>query len=350
MKDNASLLFSNYILDGVQADCTPFESLYDCLDGNGTVDVPKGPFTDIVDEYLDKAPHTFEYDLRMAGVYAAKLARLSEDDKNLDINYPALSTISKINSVLLDAIFREGHFTLQDMLLMATWDWQRNRTGAMAAFWESTSAAGRYLFDLGIRLDRYFVEENRRACTFEVTFRNKMSRARKCPATMSTNPSNWLIYIPFGTQRLHLGGSAISRHIGHDGGVEMDLSDADYFMDCYEVVRELVEDGVITAGIPVGLGGLMTAAEKFRGKAGFDLNISGIMSAMGEKDPIKVLFSEMPGVLVEISDDDYDYLDAQMLLQEISYYPVGHPDSGMFGIHISRDDKFGIGSILASLI
>lgn len=350
MKDKTSLLFSNYILDGVQAECTPFESLYDCLDGNGTIDVPEGPFSDIVDEYLDKIPHTFEYDPDKAEEYAALLDASARNDKAVNVMYPSVSTIAAINSLLLDCIFKDGHFTLQDMLLMAKWDWQRDRTGAMAAFWESTWAAGNYLFDLGIKMDRYFVESNHWGCTFEVSHVNKISRTRKCPATMSGENDSWLIYIPFGTQKLHLGGSAISEIIGHDGGVEMDLSDADYFMDCYEVVRELVEDGVITAGIPVGRGGLMTAAHKFKGKAGFDMNIAGIMESTGEKDPIKVLFSEMPGVLVEIKDSDYDYVDAQMLLQEISYYPVGHPDTGMSGIHISRDGRFGIGGILASLI
>lgn len=349
MKDKVSPLFSQYILDGEKMEETPFSALYDCLDGNGTIDLPQGPFKNIVDEYFDKKPLSFDYDSTQIEAYMEKILRTPFNRKTVDTDYTVFWTKSAINSLLLDCIFREGHFSLQDMLLMAQWDWNYSPAGNMAAFYDSTVTAGHYLSDLGIKLDRYFIERNRRECRFELQLRNKISGRRKCPDTMGSDSSDWLIYIPFDNGRMNLGGSALSCIIGHGSGIEPELSDPDYFIDCYELVRELVEDGVITAGRVAGRGGLITAAEKFRGRNGFRMDIGGVMSAKGETDSIRVLFAELPGVLVQIKDSDYDYVDSQFLLQETAYFPLGHPDASMRGIEI-RASRAGVSGILESLL
>ena len=350
MKEKASALFSTYIIDGVQMEQTPFSALYDCLDGVGTVDMPQGPFENIVDEYMDKAPVTFSYDMDLWEDYVARILRTSFSKTKVDLSYPVIWTKNAINSVLLDTLFREGHFTLQDLLLMAKWDWNNAPAGNLAAFYDSTVSAGRYLFDLGVRLDRYFVEENRRGCFLDFSLRNRIPSRRICGDSMNPDPSDWLVYIPFENCRLHLGGSALSNVIARGCGAEMDFLDPDYFVDCYEVVREFMEDGIIVSGIPSGRGGLITAAEKFRARRGFDMDISGIMTARREVDPVKVLFAEMPGVLVQIRDADYDYVDSQLLLQEVAYFPLGHPDPQMQEIKVSTLGKDSISAILESLM
>lgn len=350
MKDKASPLFSQYIIDGVQMDETPFSALYDCLDGNGTVDTPDGPFEDIIDEYLDKKPASFHYNADDFESYVDKILRTSYSRKSVDLDYPVFWTRAAINALLLDNLFKDGHFTLQDSLLMARWDWNNDPAGNMAAFYDSTITAGHYLFDLGVRLDRYFVESNRSECRFEIENRGKISSKRKCPDIMIPNPDDWLMYIPFDNGRMNLGGSALSKISGHSCELEPDIQDPDYFIDCFELVRELVEDGVIVAGIPVGRGGLAVAAEKFRGRKGMSLEIGGIMSAKGGEDAVKVLFSETPGVLIQIHNIDYDYLDSQFLLQETAYYPVGHPDPDGHRINLGCKCDNGVAGILESLL
>lgn len=354
MKDIAAALFSHYILDGVRMEGTPFSALYDCLDGNGTIDTPDRKFPDIVDEYLDKSPTTLTYDSSKVEEYLAEILRTHFDRKAVDLDYPVIWTKAAIDSLLLECLFKDGHFTLQDIMLMAIWEWHDKAPGNMAAFYDSTVAAGNHLFDLGVKLDRYFVENSWKDCTLELSVRSRMSSRRKCSATMNTgglaDASDWIIYVPFESARLQLGGSALSKVLGQTGGAEMDLADPDYFIDCYEVVRELVEDGVVTAGASVGRGGLITAAEKFRGRAGFSIDIAKILSARGENDIIKLLFAEMPGVLLQIKDSDYDYVDSQFLLQEVAYFPLGHPDESMHCIRIDSNGTNSITSILESLL
>ena len=83
-----------------------------------------------------------------------------------------------------------------------------------------------------------------------------------------------------------------------------------------------------------------------------DLDISGIEQAYIETDSIRILFAEIPGVIIQISDDDYDYMDAQFLLQDIAYYPIGRPvpTSGQPHIRLSSSSRTGLSAILAALM
>ena len=115
-------------------------------------------------------------------------------------------------------------------------------------------------------------------------------------------------------------------------------------------MRELVEDGFVLSGVNVADGGLITAARKMCGTNGMDLDIKGLISSYQEEDGSRILFGEVPGILMQISDEDYDYVDSQLLLQDIAYYPIGRLSSDHVGVQISKVGKNGITDILASLL
>ena len=81
-----------------------------------------------------------------------------------------------------------------------------------------------------------------------------------------------------------------------------------------------------------------------------EICLSGIMSSYQEASRARVLFGEVPGVLMQVSNENYDYVDSQLLLQDIAYYPVGHPTEGLSGLKISSEGRNGIADILASLL
>ena len=137
---------------------------------------------------------------------------------------------------------------------------------------------------------------------------------------------------------------------GRAGGAAPNIKDPDYFIDCYEVVRELIEDGVVMAGMSVGDGGLATAANIMAQDCGLDLEVGGLMASYQEQDRIKVLFGEIPGVLLQVSDYEYDYLDSQLTLQDVAYYPVGRPSDQHADVVITQSSKGGVADILASLL
>ena len=86
------------------------------------------------------------------------------------------------------------------------------------------------------------------------------------------------------------------------------------------------------------------------GGVGADIDLSDVMKAFGEKDRVRILFGEVPGVLIQFSDIDFDYIDSQFLLQDVAYYPLGHPDgtAGQIGVRHSR--KPAVAGILGALL
>ena len=115
------------------------------------------------------------------------------------------------------------------------------------------------------------------------------------------------------------------------------------------MVRELIEDGIIVSGVSAVEGGIAAAISSICSDCGINMDLSGIEYAYGEKDKVRILFSEIPGIIIQIYDTDYDYVDAQLLLQDIAYYPIGHPGQAC-GIEISSFNRSDVSGILAALM
>lgn len=374
MTEKESALFSQYIIDGVRQDTTPAELLGECMES--IPEVVTG-YDDIVDESTEPPVTTFTYDDSQKEEYLAECLDASGEERTFRMLYPDSFTRLRIAHALTERIWNDGHFRLGDLSVWAEWYWNTRPLGNMAAFYISAETAGSYLFDLGVRLEGYGFEESdeesiARFCAWlpdkeisetensseEVHFKSSpyesrhpwISEDRKCPEHMIADEDSWIIYIPFDTCSFKIGGSLLAQTKGRNGGIGPGIKDPDYFIDCYEVVRELVEDGIVMAGTTVSDGGLATAAARMCKECGMDLNISRLMSSYQESDTVKVLFSETPGVLLQIGDNDYDYLDSQLLLQDVAYYPVGHPDPSKRGIGFAESSRNGVASILASLL
>ena len=380
MKENESALYSHYIIDGIRQEMTPAELLDECMEYKGE-DMPYfdafGTFEDIIDESTDPPVSTFTYDRSRNEEYAVMTAEAASGGRDFAMLYPDHFTRLHIAEALTSRLWSKGHFRLGDLRLWVQWDWNTEPTGSMASFYASVSAASDYAYSSGVPMSDYLFiegegsnsakffawlpeteiteeEENHESILFKSSpFESRhpwIGDERNCPATLADDPDSWIIYIPFDTCPFKLGGSLFAQINGHNGGPAPQITDADYFIDCYEVVRELVEDGIVSAGISIGNGGLATAAIRFCEGMGAILDISGVMSSYGEDDSTRILFGEIPGVLVQIRDNDYDYFDSQMILQDIAYYPLGHPSSALNGVRFGEKGRSSVAGILASLL
>lgn len=380
MKENESALYSHYIIDGLRQDMTPADLLDECMEYEGDemqYSEPFGKFEDIIDELSDLPVTSFTYDSEKNLEYAWMTAQENGKERPFTMLYPDHFTRLQIAEALTSRLWSKGHFRLGDLRLWAQWDWNTRPLGNMAAFYASVSAASDYIYSLGVRMSDYlFIEgdgqsnarffawlpeaepEKETDIQDSILFKSSpyesrhpwIGDERKCPSVMTDDPESWLIYIPFDTCAFKLGGSLLAQVNGHNGGPAPQILDADYFIDCYEVVRELVEDGVISAGVSIGNGGLATAALRFCEGKGANVDISGILASYQENDSTRMLFGEIPGVLIQIRNQDYDYFDSQMLLQDIAYYPLGTPSKPENGISFSEKGRNGVADILASLL
>ena len=377
MTEKESAFYSQYIIDGIRYDATPAELLSECTTAENPQTQDSSGFKDILDESIDPPVTSFIYTRSNEAAYLEDCVEAADKERPFRLLYPEAFTRQRIGKALIDRLWNEGHFRLGDLWLWAYWSWNTRPLGNMAAFYHSVESASGYIFDLGVRLEGYVFEESDMESYLEFCawlpeknsdeneeiqeeiqvkdspFQSShpwISEERKCPSKMRPDPSDWLIYIPFDTCAHKIGGSLLAQTQGHNGGVGPHTQDPDYFIDCYEVVRELVEDGIVLSGVTVADGGLALAAASMCGECGTSIDLCGLMASYQETDTTKLLFSEIPGVIIQISDYDYDYLDSQLLLQDIAYYPIGHPDPSVTGITFNESGRCGVAGILASLL
>ena len=390
MTEKESALYSHYIIDGTRLDMTPAELLDECMEDEGFN--PGTGFGDIVDESTEPPLSSFSYDTDMEQEYLSRTVAAAHAERPFRLLYPEHFTRLQIAKALLGRLWSKGHFKMGNLKLWAQWDWDPSPVGNMSAFYRSVESASEYIYGLGVKLEDYLFIEGDNGCNakFFAWLDNEYDRSlsdyqdessdsqdesaysnidntalfksspfesrhpwisdeRACPSSITPDQDSWIIYIPFDTCSYRLGASLLTEVAGHNGGKSPEISDPDYFIDCYEVVRELVEDGFVIAGATVADGGLITAAKDMCAEAGMNIDVKGIMSSY-QQERHRVLFGEVPGVLLQVSDENYDYVDSQLLLQDIAYYPIGHPSAEPSGLTISETGKNGVADILASLL
>ena len=376
MKEKTSALHSKYIIDGVSRRLTPAEMLDDCIASKDEVTIPKnGDFEPVVDESTDPSPSMKKFQSQNVQGYLATIVSLLDEPRPFPAAYADPYTRGRIAKALLDAVWMNGHFKLGDLTIAARWKWNCKPLGNMAAFYSSAEATADYINNLGICLSGYSFTESGRVCqtSFKVGACEKaespdeddiflpedapfgsehpvLGRRRAVPDKLAADPDSWIIYVPFDTCDFRLGGSLLCDALGQNGDNFPEIGDADYFIDCYEVIREFIEDRIAVSAATVCDGGLLTALKLMcSGDVGADIDISGIMSAYGEDKKLRILFSEIPGAIIQIKDSDYDYVDAEFLLQDIAYYPMGHPATGTGEVNVKAGGS-GIAGILQSLL
>lgn len=376
MKEKTSALHSKYIIDGVSRRLTPAEMLDDCLaSAEVKPNTESGEFEPIVDESTDPSPSIKKFLNQNVQGYLATVVSLLDEPRPFPAAYADPYTRGRIAKALLDAVWLNGHFKLGDLTIAAKWRWNCKPLGNMAAFYSSAEATADYINNLGICLSGYSFTESGRVCqtSFKVGACEKaespdeddiflpedapfgsehpvLGRRRAVPDKLAADPDSWIIYVPFDTCDFRLGGSLLCDALGQNGDNFPEIGDADYFIDCYEVIREFIEDRIAVSAATVCDGGLLTALKLMcSGDVGADIDISGIMSAYGEDKKLRILFSEVTGAILQIKDSDYDYVDAEFLLQDIAYYPIGHPVTGTGEVNVKAGGS-GIANILQSLL
>ena len=368
MADKAPNLYDAYLIDGVQMALSPAGLLQECtLPGALPPPVAGGS---VADETLDSVPSPFDLRDEAVDSYADAVAALPRPPFPLPFAGPV--TCARVAKALLDAVWMGGHFRLGDLTLRAEWRWNDGAIGNQAAFYASVEAAAEYIDALGLKISEVKVsagapnvafkaittpeeealDEEEESLIRELPFRTanpRISRRRRCPATLQGEASDWIIYIPLDTCDYRLGGSLLAAAMGASRGAAPEVGDADYFIDGYEVIRELVEDGIVKAGATVLEGGLMNALRSMAGVNGAEISVNDICRSCGGEMQARVLFAEVPGVILEIADIDYDYIDAELLLQDIAYFPLGHPVPGSPGVSVLSGGN-SITGILESLM
>lgn len=360
-------MFSEYIIDGVMTEATPADMLKECMCQKDWDRIFSGrdkfpQIHTVVDETSDRNPVLFKYNPAKVNQYlesiTARLLEFHGQSDPINKNHPLSSARLLVAECLLKDIWKGGKFNLEDLNLSVSLFWDPAPVGNMAAFYNAVMAISEYIFDLGLHIkDLKYTESKGKHDVDIKSLSSPKTGTEIVPASVISVDDSILIYVPFDTCSYKLGGSLLGEVLaeGDEGGPE--IMDPDYFIDCFEVVHEFVEDGIVLSGVAVGRGGLMAAVDKMLGdEHSIVLDINGIKRACTEPDSVRVLFAEIPGALLQIHSSDFDYVDSQFILQDIAYYPVGEPQSREHApgdkpkIRLAKDTTGDLSRILAALM
>lgn len=133
-----------------------------------------------------------------------------------------------------------------------------------------------------------------------------------------------LYHIDFSFDDLRLGGSAFAQSLGKVGSDVPTVKNPEYFRDAFHCVQELINEGIILAGHDVSAGGLITTLLEMNfanTEGGLEITLDGF----AEKDLIKILFAENPGIVVQIDKERKDEFKATVEKYGIACTKLGKP-------------------------
>ena len=342
------MINSRFIIDGVAQELTPAQMLRS-LGAQGVSEAPGGE--DVLDESLDPNPETCA--LCESQIPEYREAVLGAFPGIFPVLYPASYAVGEVCSAIIGSLCSGAELPLEELRLVLSLSSpapSNAPVGTMSAFYRALEAACAYMDGLDVRLACCSVEPSS-GLGFSASCAGTVSGAED--AALGDDPvagvvpgadaceEDWIVYVPFETAEYRLGGSLLCEALGISQGPAPVLEDTDYFMDCYEVVREMIQDGVALAACPVGRGGLVRALEAMCPSA--RISLADVLRANPRAGMVQVLFSEVPGILLRVRDSDFDYIDAEFLLQDVLFYPLGHPSA-------SGGLRFESGSALSALL
>jgi phosphoribosylformylglycinamidine synthase len=133
-----------------------------------------------------------------------------------------------------------------------------------------------------------------------------------------------LYYIDFSFDAFKLGGSAFAQSLNRLGEEVPSVTDSEYFKNTFNAVQNLIEQGLIIAGHDISAGGMITCLlEMCFGNVdgGLEINLEGLK----EQDLIKILFSENPGILIQV--ENKKAVEDFLTQRGIGFARIGRPAS-----------------------
>ena len=250
---------------------------------------------------------------------------------------PAAGSVLSVAESLTNLVWAPMADGLESVSLSANWMWPcRSQQGEDARLYQAVQALSDFCIELGVNvptgkdslsMTQQYPDGSKVISpgTVIVSSGGEVSDIRKVVSPVLVNDTETtLLHIDFSFDTLKLGGSAFAQSLGKVGSDVPTVKNAEYFRDAFLAVNQLVAEEKLLAGHDISAGGLITCLLEmtFANKeGGIDANLKDI----AEKDPVKVLFAENPGVVVQVKNADLKDVEQQLDHAGVGYVEIGHP-------------------------
>ena len=204
---------------------------------------------------------------------------------------------------------------LKGVSLSANWMWPAKNKGENARLYEAVKAVSDFAVELGINIptgkDSLSMTQKYgngdvvySPGTVIVSAMGEVSDIRKVITPLIVDEQNTsLIYVDLSKDEFKLGGSCFAQVNNKLGKEVPTVKDGKYFKKVFEAIQALIKKGQVLAGHDISAGGMITTLLEMcfaRNNIGLDIDLSKLV----EKNLVKILFSENPGVILQVKEKD----------------------------------------------
>ena len=268
---------------------------------------------------------------------------------------PAAGSVLAIAEALTNIIWAPLKDGIRSISLSANWMWPCKNPGEDARLYRAVEAASDFAIALGINIptgkdslsmtQKYEKDIVYAPGTVIISASGEITDIKKIVEPVVLNDSETsLLYLDFSNDDFKPGGSSFAQVINQVGTECPTVKDPAYFVKVFNSVQELIEERKIISGHDISAGGMITSFLEMcfsNSTGGLSLNLE----AIGEDDIIKLLFSENPGIIIQV-DNEEEILE-RFLEKGISAYPVGKPVAkrGIYLTHGGKEYTFDINAL-----
>jgi phosphoribosylformylglycinamidine synthase len=227
---------------------------------------------------------------------------------------PANGSVLAIAEALTNIIWTPIHEGTSGISLSANWMWPCKNPGEDARLYTAVKAASDFALSLGINIptgkDSLSMTQKYpdgkvvySPGTVIISAAGEVEDIRKTvEPVLKEEPDSRLLYINLSGGEYLLGGSSFAQLLNALGTDTPGVKDPVYFKKVFHTIQQLIASDHILAGHDISAGGMIITLLEMTfscQKLGLDLDLSPIP----EPDVIKILLSENPGILIQVSKD-----------------------------------------------
>lgn len=225
---------------------------------------------------------------------------------------PVAGSRLAIAEALTNIVFASLTHGLKGVSLSANWMWPAKHKGEDARLYRAVEAVSEFAINLGINIPTG-------KDSLSMTQKYPDGRVVMAPGTVIISaaaevddirrtvtpaleplPGTGLLYIDFSKDDRKLGGSSLAQVLNSLGNEVPTVRDDQYFVRAFDAVQQLIREGQILAGHDISEGGMITALLEMTfsvPEVGLNINLNDFGS-----DLVRILFSENPGVILQVAD------------------------------------------------
>jgi len=206
---------------------------------------------------------------------------------------------------------------IKGVSLSANWMWPCKNPGEDARLYEAVQGISDFAIELGINIptgkdslsmkQKYPKGDVLAPGTVIISATGHCDNITKVVEPLFKIEKGDIFYINISQDDFKLGGSSFAQTLNKIGQNSPKVKNADYVKKVFNNIQKLIKEDKIIAGHDVSSGGFITSLLELC----FSENNIGAevdLTQLGEKDSIKLLFSENPGIIFQTNDESVEQI------------------------------------------